>query len=277
MDQRSWNAQEQPEHSGFAVEMLRGLVGQILQLETALQDGTPATHPGSPLDGDNAAIAPYKVSNLAWTPLVVAIDHLSFFASILQRGDSLNALAPYTLLRPAIEAAASTIWMLEPSRSDERALRALQFMWLDEKDSSRVSRARGAEAPDRDKLRSHLREVAGRRPALDSSRLFAAVTTSEILAIANPKVDGGRHDGVLWWTMLSGLSHGRPHGILALVQREEQSATPDEARTLEIKASLVALAHGLEVAVRYVDTALGLFARRNSAPGELPPDHAGGH
>ncbi len=268
MSQASWDAREEPEHAKYAVEMLRGLVGQILQLETVLQDGTPATHPGSPLDGDNAAIAPYQVSNLAWTPLVVAIDHLSLLASILQRGDSLQALAPYTLLRPAIEAAASTIWMLEPSSRDERALRALQFMWLDEKDSSRVSRARGVDGLARDALQSHIRDVAGQRPSVNSNRLFKPITTSEILAIADARVDAGRLDGVLWWTMLSGLSHGRPHGILALVQREEQGTVPNGSKSLEIRASLVALAHGLQVAVRYVDAALALFAIRNTAPND---------
>jgi hypothetical protein len=274
MSDSDWTVREDSEQQRLATSMLGQLADQIVLLESVLNDGTPDVHPGSALAGDNVAIYPYSVSSIAWAPLVLAIDHLGMLSSTLRTADAIHTFAPYTLLRPAIEASAWAIWVLKPGSRDLRVERAIQFLWLDQKDSGRMSMLRGAEPVDATVLRDHLIELAARRPRIDASKLLRHVSSTEALKEADAAVDGGSQEGLLWWTMLSGLAHGRPHGFLALTQREDLMRTESGNHSLELKASLLTLAYGLRAAVRFADTAIGLFAQRNTGPRDTTPGPA---
>ncbi len=264
---RQWTEREADEDADWARRRIAALIQQIRLFEGLGESGPNAVVPRSPLSGDDASVARYKVSITAWTPLLVAIDHVALIASVLEHHSELPSLAVYTLIRPAIESAAWSIWVLEPAARDERVTRALQLRWLDEKDSGRVATARGLD-PDisRDALRQHLKEIAGRRAALDPTRVDHSVSSTEVLKVANAFVDDGRLEGLLGWGVFSGLSHGRPHGILALTQRDVAEVSESGARTLIVRSSLVALSEGLHIAVRYIDASLGPWAQRNTAP-----------
>ena len=57
--------------------------------------------------------------------LLVALDHLRFLVWSLQNRDEPYPYAQYTLIRTAITAASTALWMLSGSTADERRIRAL--------------------------------------------------------------------------------------------------------------------------------------------------------
>jgi len=273
-----WTVLENEEDAEEAKEHLKLLLPRIEEFESLMEPGANPVHPGSALAGDDRAISPRSLSVTCWAPILVAIDHLSLLRGALSEMSSLNPTAPYTLLRPAIEGAAWGIWVLAPTSRDERVTRALRLVLLDETDSRRVSAARGAPpVATAEQLNAHLLEIARKRPSIDPSAVLKRPIATAVVRQASHEVDQGSDEGLLWWTMLSAISHGRPHGLLALLQREqlvqrEQLAVSDLGqRSLRLAPSLVAIAHGTELAYRFVDHALRLYAMRNTAPSDRTP------
>lgn len=266
MDGYDWTVKEDPEQTAAALTRLSLLITQVDELHTALDGGPSAARRGSAFRGDDAVLGVSRASGLCWTPIAVAIDHLSLLGLVFRSPGPLNPIAPYTLLRPAIESAAWTIWMLASSNRDERVTRMLQFLYLDEgSDGTKLAAARGVgPTGSRTTIEAYIREVASRRPAINvETVLKRAPKSTEVLKVAASQVDDGQHEAVLWWTMLSGLSHGRPHGLLSLLQREEIVPSGTNTHTLSLTVSPAAISVGVEIGIRFVNTALLLHTQRS--------------
>jgi hypothetical protein len=270
MTDTGFTAFESAELTAESIERLGLLVAQILQFETLLDDGGTPVHPGSPFVRDDAAIAPYAVSAIAWASIAVAIDHLSLLAALLQKLDSLYTIAPYTLIRPAIESAAAAVWMLSPKSRYERATRTLQLVYNDELDAHRVTDAAGQpKNENRAQLKERFVALAEHHSEIDSKRVTSQLKIGEMIVLATEEVDSGDSNAIMWWNMLSALNHGRQNGVLALLQREQLAPVSERGTMpIKLKASPAALARGMEIGVRFVNTALGFYAIRNMSPAE---------
>src|SRR5690349_15715455 len=93
---------------------------------------------GSALCGDDRRSAPYHVSHEAWQRLDSAVDHLFALKVLIADAGVLPTYAPFTLLRAAIENAASAVWLLDPSSRSERVLRRLRLEAANAKNSDRA-------------------------------------------------------------------------------------------------------------------------------------------
>jgi hypothetical protein len=69
----------------------------------------------SPMDTDNKRTHPLALAHSVETLIGVTIDHLHALAMLVRRAGVLHNSAPFTLCRSAIEAAATAVWMLQPT------------------------------------------------------------------------------------------------------------------------------------------------------------------
>lgn len=100
----------------------------------------PKSEPGSLLFEDDQATYPFPISNDVRYLLLVAADNLSGLRSMIVEDTkngvptlNLHVFAPYTLIRNAIECAATALWIMAPAERHERVLRLAQFELEDAK------------------------------------------------------------------------------------------------------------------------------------------------
>jgi hypothetical protein len=87
----------------------------------------PEVEPGSALAGDARKSRSLQVGHAAWNGIVHGVDHLHALRALLAQAQILNLGAPYTLIRSAMENAATAVWLLEPSQRPERLRRRLKL------------------------------------------------------------------------------------------------------------------------------------------------------
>src|SRR5688500_1141081 len=87
----------------------------------------PAIEPGSPLAGDGAKSPEHQVGHAAWSGISLAVDHLHAIKVQVIDAQVLHPYSPYTLMRAAIENAATAVWLLEPNDRNERLQRRLKL------------------------------------------------------------------------------------------------------------------------------------------------------
>lgn len=267
MASADWSFRVPPELEEQAGRTLDQLLVRIQALEPTLLGTPPTVHHGSALGGDDRAMAPLHVSATARTPLIVALDHLVLHGAALREVPRIQPFASYSLLRPAIEGAAWAIWILAPARRDERVLRALQYVLLDQLGAVRLLAAGGVTPQHTlDELKDELAEIAARQPALAKSAMKQVPTAREVVGCASREVGKLGAGGLVFWTALSGLAHGRPHAISALTRREQLSDGADGAFESQVFPSRAVIASGTAVALAYVETGLDLYASRCARP-----------
>lgn len=98
----------------------------------------PWPEPGSSLAGDDNATDPYRLSHAVVQVLISAVDHLETLRLVVQEQHVVPARGGFTLVRAALENAAVAMWLLAPSRRDERVFRLLRWEWADAEDSDRA-------------------------------------------------------------------------------------------------------------------------------------------
>ncbi len=264
---------EGPELEEMARHSLSRSLARIQELEPTLQAQAPLVQPDSVLAADDRAMAPLHVSATARTPLIIALDHLILHGAALRELSRVQPTASYSLLRPAIEGAAWSIWMLSPASRDERVVRALQYVLLDQSGGRRLVVA-GGHTPEHtaDELKDELAEIAAKRPAVARAAWTAVPTAGSVIEFASGEVGELGAGGLTFWTALSGLAHGRPHGIMTLTQRDQLAVDAGGSVELRISPSQSILASGTAVALAYVETALDLYAKLCAGPGGPSPD-----
>jgi hypothetical protein len=87
----------------------------------------PGVEPHSPLAGDDQKIPSLRVSHAAWIGIVHSVDHLHSLRLLLDRTGALTLYAPFTLVRSAMDNAATAVWLLAPSKRSERLRRRLKL------------------------------------------------------------------------------------------------------------------------------------------------------
>lgn len=82
---------------------------------------------GSRLAQDDGLIKPHQASHNIANAVVSAIDHLHALDSIMIGAGASHTLAPFSLVRAAIECAAQAAWILAPEEQDTRLVRSLSL------------------------------------------------------------------------------------------------------------------------------------------------------
>jgi len=96
-----------------------------VELWTERTKTAPVVPVGSALRGDDRP-GP-TVSNIAWYPLGIAIEHLDFTLSMMRATQAMYPTSYMTTLRTALLTASQAVWVLAPSKRVERRGRAMRL------------------------------------------------------------------------------------------------------------------------------------------------------
>lgn len=256
---------ESDEQRALGEQLLIKRFTELDSIRKFLDDQRWTVHPRSPLAGDDAAIRPFHVSNLAVFGLGVAVDNLTSIQNSVER---IVPFAMLSTLRPAYEVAAHIIWMLAPTKRDERIVRALQLHRRDQFDADQLAAAFGMK---RDRTMhetdAKLQSLADARPGVAGRSVKVLPSTQSILAEADSHVPGAAVKSLPMWKACSGMSHARPSAALLLLEREEVDY--DGARgehTYQVTLGVSALAMFFHGALEYTYEAIRLYQTRNTPP-----------
>ncbi len=204
----------------------QGRLGELLDedvttwLTLVSTPGSP--QPGSALDSDAQATAPYFGWHIAAGSVGVAVAYLDTFRQQLGREHSrLHPHPPIALLMGALEASALAVWLVRPDEPAVRRGRALAAWWSDLADRDGYERAErykpappAKSAADR---QAEVRKLAATLGLPSSKGALGRTTTSTILD-AGTALGMNRQKLARLWSLSSGVA---PRPLLARHLRED--------------------------------------------------------
>lgn len=196
---------------------------------------------GSDLADDDVVLAPVRVSITGFDGLSIAIDHLHALKTLITDAHVIHAQATFTLLRVAIENAATALWVLAPADADIRRFRTLKLRWAVLVDEHKARDALGVpSAKTRDQHKATLQKIA-RNCGLTQDQVakVAASPTGYQTIVreaseAVPSVVAPTIEPT--WSMCSGIVHGRPWATQALLARTEVPSVTEDVRGFRMSA-----------------------------------------
>lgn len=210
----AWNTEEQC--AGIAADWLAYAL-DLRERERALQGGH-FPEEGSSLYVDDQRTAPNQVSHRILARISVAGDHLAAFTASL--GEDQFPYATFTLLRGAIENAATACWIAFPASESTRRARGLKIALAEAEDEESYVRANGGPPPGAGPgpttgLSEQLELID---PKLNRERL----TYTRMLKDVSAELED--QPGRTWWfeptncwRLCSGMAHGRRWAQLAML------------------------------------------------------------
>lgn len=183
----------------------------------------------------------------------IAEDHLESLKRLLVHESGqilLPTYAAYSLIRPALEAIARGLWLVDGGKLNKLVMKSLKLTWDDVQKNSRLTELIDPNSPNA-QLRVHqrLEQIRNRRPALKQLSFESLPSTTDMLIEINrnhKKI--AALDIRQAWTMCSALTHGNSMSTISLLEHEHIEG---ETYRLTSSASLVALA--LDSALRYME------------------------
>jgi hypothetical protein len=166
--------------------------------------------------------------------LVSAVDHLDALRALVADAHVVHARAAFTLMRAAIENAATAVWLLGPSSRDERILRRLRLAWADSRDLDQPTF-------------TSIVEAAG-------SDAWPEGLSSDLSLVC--------------WMVASGMAHARLWAALSSVmdRTDVPGASTPATTVMRLSASDTALAAIAQVATSMTAAGWRLYDQRRSDP-----------
>jgi hypothetical protein len=204
---------------------------------------------GSLLDVADAMTEPYQVSHHIGYLLHTAVDHLHALTTLLEKSGAQHTFAPYSLIRAAIEASSTALWVLGPEEPQEVALRSLKLEYADLND---LKRANGTVDPTagHDDVRLEvfnacLSRHGWKAPAVKArppGTLTIIQSTSEHFDVFG---------SALMWQMCSAATHGKrwAHHYLTIFESEDDGKSKVLSGRLTSDESAIALALNIACAL----------------------------
>lgn len=219
---------------------------------------------GSSLARDRDAARYNPVPHLVQNALAVALDHLhGLQVSVEGSGGALLAMASYTPIRTAYEAAGTGLWLLEPSSRDERLLRSRQLLRADRHQVSVLKTEQGQSDPRFAEMEARLRSQFDARPALAGRSLDKVDSVTARLKAIAVLVPAVKPPPLTLWRMASGIAHGNTFMITAVLEREQIKPSNDGAVDFNITSSYASVAFFYRAALTMVEALLDLYDSRN--------------
>lgn len=238
----------------------------LVQIEDAFSDDQDATkwvvEPGSSLAGDDKKTDPYQLSHAVRSAIGSSVDHMHAVANLVREARVMHPMAPFTLIRGAIETASAAVWMLSPTERRERVTRRFRWARLDAIDGYTVSDqlAMRRQRSKEDQL-EHLLKLAIAAGAL-RDHAQRRVTSTAMVTCADDVP--GSH-ALAAWRVCSGLAHGRLWASLAFLAREQVGEIDDaDVGTFRITSDVPRLAWALGSAVSVTRHATELYRSRGT-------------
>lgn len=242
------------------------VVARIDELARATSLGMPQVEAGSSLARDDDATSPVQLSHAAWTALTIASDHLSAYRALIVDAQQTRPWAHHTLLRAAIENAATAVWLLAPSKRTTRIERRLRLAADDINESADAQRLHGLKSPSGRTREQRLNKIAAiaRRAGLPGSLKWHGYGAVIREAAADARTNAVALE--LAWRLGSGLAHGRSWASIGLLNREHHSDPDDPVQMVAMSAPLDQLNLFAMTAVSLTTVARATFERRRVKP-----------
>lgn len=226
----------------------------------------PPVEPGSSLAGDDAALGPLHLSHAAWYAWSLAVDQLEGVRALIEDAERTQPWAHHTLLRSALENAATALWLLAPKDRNERVRRRLKIAGHDIHESARAQelsgltpRPPGRLPPER---REEIKQLATAR-GLDPNDVLGRFSYAKVIRAAATETRFGPDTLELVWMTGSGIAHGRSWATFAFLEREDLTTQgSDEIRQVRISASVEQLALVAATVLVLIDKAHRLYELR---------------
>jgi hypothetical protein len=255
------------------LEAIFALVGRWQARVQSEVPGEPSA--GSSLRGDDDAAHPYEISYAVHGALVSAVDHLDALRALVADAHVVHARATFTLMRAAIENAATAVWLLGPSSRDERILRRLRLAWADSRDLEKAVLRAGQQPPlSKQGWKTKLETVAQARSM--ASAQIATITrdqptfTSIVEAAGSDAGPEGLDSdlALVCWMVASGMAHARLWAALSSVldRTDVPGASTPATKVMRLSASDTALAAIAQVATSMTAAGWRLYDQRRSDP-----------
>ena len=228
---------------------------------------SPAVEAGSSLSGDDAKVPTLLVSSAAYQCFVQAVDHLHAVHALLFTAEVLHPYAPYTLVRTAIENAATGIWILSPASRPERVRRCLKRAWENVRQGKEFMDRAGItpQPPARSIVQreQEIKDLAVRN-GLDQSDVCGRWSTEHQIRCAGEAL-GDSVAAQSFWRICSGFAHGHPWASLSMLERAEHDREGNVVQ-LRLTGSSDALLDLTYYAAAMTGKARALFEERRCAP-----------
>lgn len=250
------------------VEELRQILSPLAGWLSRIDAGDPSDFgpaAGSSLHGDDNHTDPYQVSHAVWHSLSHALDHLHCLEAVIYKAGTINMYAPYTLLRAAIENAATAVWLLGPANRSERILCRLQLAAMDCRNGDNVQKAMGTtpQRPVNDRL-DRIRALATAR-GLDPRQAVKWVGWEAVVTAAANVLSPGSSFPVVLWRACSGVTHGDLWATIGVTDHTEIGGDAKVTRR-QVQANVTFLREATRVAVGLTELGWALYDKRAAAP-----------
>lgn len=219
---------------------------------------------GSLLHSIDAMTEPHQVSHLLGYLLHTGVDHLHALKTLLADARSQHTFAPYTLIRGAIEAGSTALWILQDDDPSDTVRRALKMEYMSLFDQKRAARIVDSEA-GWDEERLQLLEDVLSRNDLSTKDVRNGSHISRIVETAAEHFD--LPNARLTWQMCSAAAHGRPWARQFLTLFEAQ-VDDGVSKTLrgQLTSNELAMALSLDTACNVMSKALTVRERLSRNP-----------
>jgi hypothetical protein len=220
---------------------------------------------GSSLALDRQA-APYNsVPDLVYNLLGVALDHLhGLQVSVEGSGGALLAMSSFTLIRSAIEAAGTGLWILQPEDRDERLLRSRRLIYDNRRQVSVLQTESGQNDPGFRRSETRLRLQLQARPSLAHHRIDKLASVTSRLRDASESVPQLSRPPLSLWRIASGIAHGNHHmGIVALERKQKGFSGFGGSTMYEVTSSYAVVAEFYGAAIQMIDALIDLYDDQN--------------
>ena len=225
-----------------------GRIGTAVGLWQQRTKTAPDIPAGSALRGDD--LPELMVSNIAWYPLVIAVEHLGFTISAMRATGEMYPTSYMTTLRTALLTASQVIWVLSPDPRATRRGRAMRLRIQDLEDQLKlVNSAWGLNAEQEAARRRDVEQLKGDldgcRATVESLELprgsASGINNTDIITETakhlhdDPKLASGTQ---LLWRTGSAAAHGqRTYATMRMnrnVYKEERSR-----KVMQLRGDLV--------------------------------------
>lgn len=239
----------------------------------------PEVEPKSALAGDARKSPSLQVAHAAWTAVVHSVDHLYALQALLGQAQIITLNAPYTLLRAALENAATAVWLLEPSQRPERLRRRLKLGYHDAWEASKLHELLPAKALEgKRSAQERMGEIRALavRLGLDPNDVAGRLSYEKIIRAAAKSTfhDGEKstpdrmpqeHTAALVWRLYSGFAHGKDWASFSWLEHQIVR-TEAGVHTLRLSGSVQRLVLVASYPLAMTSRALELYEKRRRSP-----------
>lgn len=207
--------------------------------------------PGSLIAADDQLTKPHQISHNIANAVISAVDHLHALDSIMIVAGASHALAPFSLVRGAIESAAQAAWISAPMERNERILRSLSLSAKVANDRAKAYEELASQRPEPGAILPHFEsDKADLQDILDSCGITAKLilpTSTQILKDVRSLVP--RTSVLSIWQLCSGFAHGRRWASDAALKPVQTTSLADDVLAKENRPTMRLLVWTLTAAM----------------------------